>query len=72
MHFPKKKKSKISKCVLSKKKIKFSKKKEKKTKEKENVVSHLLMDNWIHKSVNNNKIGIIQAKCLIKVKFWLF
>jgi len=30
-------------------------------------VSQLFMDNWIHKIANNNKIGITQAKCLIKV-----
>ena len=30
------------------------------------------MDNWIHKIANNNKIGIIQAKCLIKVNIDFF
>jgi len=42
--------------------------KNKNKKEGKNVVSHLLMDHWIHKLANNNKIKIIQAKCLIKVK----
>jgi len=37
-------------------------------KEKQNVVSYLFVDHWIHKITKNNKIGIIQAKYLIKVK----
>jgi len=55
------------------KKFKFSKKKRNKQKQKKkNVVSHLFIDHWIYKSVNNNKMGFIQAKCLIRVKIDFF